>query len=82
VRPVGGKNVPKGKRPVLSVEQQRAIKSLTFQAAQHAFHIGSEKWKAIREAGGFLPFNRTSGNRPQVAALNFQHLPPNVTLAK
>ena len=48
--------MPKGQRPVLSVEQQRAIKSLTFHAAQDAFHIGFQTWKAIREADGFLPF--------------------------
>ena len=41
---------------MLSVEQQRAIKSLTFHAAQDAFHIGFQTWKAIREADGFLPF--------------------------
>ena len=63
---VGGQNVPKGKRPVLSVEQQRAIKGLTFHAAQDAFHIGFQTWKAIREAEGFLPFR---GNGDAVAEL-------------
>jgi len=58
--------VPKGKRPVPSVEEQRVIKGLTFHAAQDAFHIGFHTWKAIREADGFLPFR---GNGDALAEL-------------
>jgi len=44
--------VPKGKRPVLSVEQQRVIESLTFHAAQDAFHIGSQTFGSLRSPRG------------------------------
>ena len=53
---VGGRSVPKGKRTDLSPEQQRKVKQLTFEAARDAFHIGFAKWKAIREADGYLAF--------------------------
>jgi len=54
--------VPRGKPTHLTPEQQRKVKQLTFSAAQDAFHIGYAKWKAIREAEGYLPFK--GGNSP------------------
>ena len=50
----------------LSLEEQATIKRLTFRDAKDRFHIGYEKWKAIREAKGFLAFlslyNATPGD--------------------
>ena len=48
--------MPKGVRADLSPEQQRKVKQLSFEAARDAFHVGYAKWKAIREADGYLPF--------------------------
>ena len=48
--------MPKGNRTNLSSEQQGKVKQLSFEAARDAFHIGYAKWKAIREADGYLAF--------------------------
>ena len=45
------------KRTVLTWEQQKVCCKLTFRDARDNFHIGFKKWKAIREAEGFLPFH-------------------------
>ena len=54
--------MPRGKRTELTPEQQRRVKQLTFEAARDALQIGYHKWKAIREAEGYLPFK--GGNSP------------------
>jgi hypothetical protein len=43
----------------LSLEEQATIKRLTFRHAKDRFHIGYQKWKAIREANGFLAFRES-----------------------
>ena len=46
--------MPKAKLAALSPEHQGKVKQLTFEAARNPFHIGYAKWKAIRQADGYL----------------------------
>ena len=54
--------MPKGVPRPLTPEEQTACKALTFEADRRAFNIGFTRWKAIKEASGFLPFR--GGNPP------------------